>query len=79
MAPLEIPLPRFKSEVLYQKMASTNEVVSKDEKSFSFKIAKSKKTSALSLENHNSTFKEKKEDQDDIDYVVSTEGKQFKR
>ncbi|XP_065066622.1 G-patch domain and KOW motifs-containing protein-like [Rhopilema esculentum] len=59
-------------------MASTNQAVSKDEKSFSFKIGKSKKTSALSLENHNSTFKEKKEDQDDVDYVVSAEGKQFK-
>ena len=58
------------------KMATKND---QESKSFSFKFAKSKKSSKLPLENNRRTFEVKDEEADDIDYVVSTEGKEIRR
>ena len=57
-------------------MAMKNE---EESKSLSFKFAKSKKSTKLQLGNNRKTFQINDEDVDDIDYVLSTEGKEFKR
>lgn len=70
-------LTRNENEILGSfKMATKDDGSTQ---SFSFKFAKSKKPSRLQLESSNRTFQIKGEDADDIDYVVSTEGKEFKR
>lgn len=57
-------------------MAMNNE---DESKSFSFKFSKSKKSSRLPLCSKSRTFQAKQDEVDDIDYVISTEGKEFKR
>ena len=57
-------------------MAMKNE---EDSKSLSFKFVKSAKSTKLPIASSNRTFQGNDEKSEDIDYIVSTEGREIKR
>ena len=57
-------------------MAMKNE---EDTKSLSFKFVKSTKSTKLPIASSSKTFQGNDEKAEDIDYVVSTEGREIKR
>eukprot|EP00112_Aurelia_sp_Birch-Aquarium-sp1_P012452 Seg2619.2 transcript_id=Seg2619.2/GoldUCD/mRNA.D3Y31 product="G-patch domain and KOW motifs-containing protein" protein_id=Seg2619.2/GoldUCD/D3Y31 len=59
-------------------MADKNEAVDDGGKSFSFKFAKSKKNKIVASDKKIKTFDVKVEETEDVDFVLATEGKEFK-
>lgn len=70
---------RMRLSISFEKMADKNEAVDDGGKSFSFKFAKSKKNKIVASDKKIKTFDVKVEETEDVDFVLATEGKEFKR
>ena len=65
--------------ISFEKMADEKDAVDDGGKSFSFKFSKSKKNKTVVADKKINTFDDKVEETEDVDYVLATEGKEFKR
>ena len=72
-------LTRLRPIISFEKMADEKDAVDDGGKSFSFKFAKSKKNKTVISDKKINTFDVKVEETEDVDYVLATEGKEFKR